>query len=414
VKRNKLAAAGASLRIGVCLGDYVPEVGGGFTFVSQVLQTFLKSGVEADEYEFVIFCDPAAISAFKTIAATRANIEFCALPRRSFLNRALMAVKHYSPLLAFLYRKPSSLERLAKQQRVELIWFVGGGVYETPDMPYIATVWDIQHRTHPWFPEVSAQGRWDFREVTHARFLKRATYVITGTEVGAEQLGWYYQIPIVLIRILPHPTPELQDAVDTQTISAISAKFSGRRFIFYPAQFWPHKNHVNLLVALKILEERYGLIIELALTGSDKGNRAHVEQTVNKLGLTDRVHFLGFVRAAELVFLYRNAQALVYPSFSGPENLPPLEAFSQGCPVVIAEYPGAREQLGDAAVYFDPRLPEDMAEKLALLFGDAKLRDSLIQKGRERAKSRSAVHYVSGILDIFRDFQPVGRCWGAD
>jgi glycosyltransferase involved in cell wall biosynthesis len=281
-------------------------------------------------------------------------------------------------------------------------------------MPYIATVWDIQHRTHPWFPEVSARGRWDFREVTHARFLKRATYVITGTEIGAQQLGWYYQIPRDLIRILAHPTPEFQDAVDSKAISALASKFSGRRFIYYPAQLWPHKNHVNLLLALKILEERHGLAIELALTGSDKGNRAHVEQTVNKLGLTDRVHFLGFVQTAELVFLYRNAQAMVYPSYSGPENLPPLEAFSQGCPVVIAEYPGAYEQLGDAAVYFDPSRPENIAEKLALLFGDAKLRESLIQKGRERAKRWTVAHYVTGIMDIFREFQPVRRCWGAD
>ncbi len=402
------------MRIGVCLGDYVPEVGGGFTFVSQVLQTFLKSGVATAEHQFVIFCDADAIPAFKAVAKTSANIEFCALPRRSFLNRAMMAVKHYSPLLAFLYRKPGALERLARQQRVELIWFVGGGVYETPDIPYIATVWDIQHRTHPWFPEVSAHGRWDFREVTHARHLRRATYVITGTEIGAGQLGWYYQIPRAQIRILPHPTPELPDVADAQAIAAITAKFSGRRFIYYPAQFWPHKNHVNLLLALKILEQRHGLVVELALTGSDKGNRAHVEQMANESGLADRVHFLGFVQTAELVFLYRNAMAMVYPSFSGPENLPPLEAFSQGCPVAIAEYPGAREQLGDAAVYFDPGQPEDMAEQLALLLGDAKLRECLIQKGHERARRWTAEHYVTGVMGIFSEFQSVRRCWGAD
>lgn len=402
------------MRIGVCLADYVPEVGGGFTFVSQVLQALLKSEVKAVEHEFVIFCDVDAIAALKTTVTAGSSIEFCVLPRRSFIKRSLMAVKHYSPLIAFLYRKPSTLEHLARQQRIELMWFVGGGVYETPDIPYIATVWDIQHRTHPWFPEVSAQGRWDFREATHARFLKRAAYVITGTEVGAAQLGWYYQIPRDLIRILPHPTPEFPKAGDAQTVSAIAAQFSGRQYIYYPAQFWPHKNHVNLLMALKILQERYGLAVELALTGSDKGNRAYVVQMAQTLGLTGRVHFLGFVQTADLVFLYRNAQAMVYPSFSGPENLPPLEAFSQGCPVVIAEYPGAREQLGDAAVYFDQRQPEDIAEKLAMLLGDAKLKESLMQKGRERAQKWTATHYVKGIMDIFKDFQSVRRCWGVD
>jgi glycosyltransferase involved in cell wall biosynthesis len=41
---------------------------------------------------------------------------------------------------------------------------------------------------------------------------------------------------------------------------------------------------------------------------------------------------------------------LRYPSFFGAENLPPLEAFALGCPVIAADMPGAREQLGDAAI----------------------------------------------------------------
>lgn len=400
------------MRIGVCLGNYVPEVGGGFTFVSQVLQEFLSSSVIASEHEFVVFCDPAAISALKLESSGAANVEFCALPLRSSLGRALMAVKHYSPLLAFLLRKTGALERLAEQQKIELIWFVGGGVYETPDIPYVATVWDIQHRTHPWFPEVSAQGRWDFREVTHARFLKRATFVITGTELGAEQLGWYYQVPKERIRILPHPTPDFRDVGDVVPGNKIAAKFSARQYIYYPAQFWPHKNHVNLLIALKALEVRHGLVIDIVLTGSNKGNGAYVAQMAELLGLADRVHFLGFVQPDELLFLYRNAQAMVYPSFSGPENLPPLEAFAQGCPVVIAEYPGAREQLSDAAVYFDPLRPDDMAEKLFLLLGDAKLKESLRQKGLELVKGRTVAQYVTGVMGIFTDFQAVRHCWG--
>jgi glycosyltransferase involved in cell wall biosynthesis len=118
------------------------------------------------------------------------------------------------------------------------------------------------------------------------------------------------------------------------------------------------------------------------------------------------------VSPEELLFLYRNARAMVYPSFSGPENMPPLEAFSQGCPVAVAEYPGAREQLGDAVIYFAPQSPEDIAEKLELLLGDVVLQQSLLQKGRERVKSRTVTQYVAGVMDIFRDFQAIRRCWG--
>lgn len=414
MRRNKHAAVKASnMRVGVYIRDYVPESGGGFTFVSQIVQAFLKAGAGVVEHEFIILCNQTSLAALKKIAITGIKVEFCELPKQTLFERFLVAVRRYPLLLLLsrLYLKPSGFELMAKAQRIELIWFAGGGGYEIPDIPYVATVWDIQHRTHPWFPEVSALGEWEKCEISYEHFLKRATRIITGTETGAQQLGWYYQIPRDLIRILPHPAPDLQYEKDSFTSSAITEKFADRKYIFYPAQFWPHKNHANLLIALKVLEERLALKIELVLTGSDKGNRTHIVQLAQSLGLADRVHFLGFVQTTELVFLYRHALAMVYPSFSGPENLPPLEAFSHGCPVVIAEYPGAREQLGDAAVYFDPRLPEDIAGKLALLLGDDSLKELLIRNGRIRAASWTADHYVAGVMDIIKDFQSVRRCW---
>lgn len=396
------------MRVGVCLGDFVPELGGGYTFVSQVFGAFLKLA-HASPHEFVVLCDPAHA---KTLAArgNTAKFEFYGVPRKGLVEAAVGAWKHYSPLFAYLYRRPSRFERAALEHGVELIWFVGGGVYDTPEIPYIATVWDVQHRTHPWFPEVSSGGRWDYRELTHARFLRRAAYVISGTRAGAEQLGWYYQVPQDRIRILPHPMPSLP-AEGLTCNSNFASGLSGKKFVLYPAQFWPHKNHVNLLKALMILTNQYGLTVDLVLTGSDKGNLDYVKSVVNKLGLISQVHFLGFVRTNELVWLYRNAIALVYPSFSGPENLPPLEAFSLGCPVAISDYPGAREQIGDAAVFINPQDPSQIAESLKRLLEQAKLREELIKKGFDRAVRWTTEDYVRGVFSIFDEFAPIRHCW---
>ena len=102
----------------------------------------------------------------------------------------------------------------------------------------------------------------------------------------------------------------------------------------------------------------------LVLVGSDKGNRTFVERRAAELGISHKVLFLGFVPTEDLVGLYTNAKALVYPSFSGPENLPPLEAFALGCPATVANYRGAEEQLGDAAVLFDPMSPAAIADAI--------------------------------------------------
>ena len=88
---------------------------------------------------------------------------------------------------------------------------------------------------------------------------------------------------------------------------------------------------------------------ELVLVGDDKGQAGHVASLVREMGLSDSVHQLGFVETEELVALYRGAHSLLYLSF-GPENLPPLEAYALGCPVVASDVPGAREQLGEAAL----------------------------------------------------------------
>ena len=108
--------------------------------------------------------------------------------------------------------------------------------------------------------------------------------------------------------------------------------------------------------------------------------------------------------------MYRGAYALVYLSYFGPENLPPLEALALGCPVVCADVPGAREQLGSAALFVSPADPPAVAEALRSL-GDDSLRGRLMEAGRSLAKQRSASAYVRGVIDFLDDFEPITRCW---
>src|SRR6266850_1812407 len=173
------------MRVGVFLGDYSPEDGGGYVFVSKVFGAFLELA-HTSNHQFLVFCEPTQIKVLSARPAAR-NVRFYGVRKNNWFDKAIGALKHYSPLFALLYRRPSRFARAALESAVELIWFVGGADYDASEIPYVATVWDLQHRTHPWFPEVSRGGRWDYRDLTWARFLRRATYVITGTEAGREQ-----------------------------------------------------------------------------------------------------------------------------------------------------------------------------------------------------------------------------------
>ena len=305
----------------------------------------------------------------------------------------------------------SSLEKAVKEHGIDLVWFISVWT-EKVTVPYIATVWDLAHRVHPYFPEVSCTGwKWKLRERHYRELLPRAACVITGTVAGKEEIVTYYQVPERLVEVVPFPTPQFALVPETPESEHGGSLELPHNYLFYPAQFWPHKNHVGLLLALKILREKHGLDFHLVLTGSDKGNLGYVMEKAVELGLTDRVIFPGFVETAELRRLYRHAFALVFPTFFGPDNLPPLEAFALCCPVIASRVSGAEEQLGDAALLFDPKDPEEMAQRVKELHDNPAMREELVRLGRVRALRWTAADYVQRVFAIIYDFGSIRRCW---
>jgi glycosyltransferase involved in cell wall biosynthesis len=298
------------------------------------------------------------------------------------------------------------------------VWYLSAGGAGAIDLPYAVPVWDLQHRVQPWFPELSADGKWDAREMYWARCLGRASIVICGTEAGKREIMDLYHVPPDRIKFLPHPTPRFaldnaQSLGDDSSSYVLGRYNLPKGYLFYPAQFWAHKNHIGVLLAVYLLRERYGIEFPVVFIGSDKGNLRYVKQEIEKLNLNDQVHFLGFVPQKDVVGLYRNAFALTYLSFFGPENLPPLEAFALGCPVIASKVPGAEEQLGNAAMLVDPKSPEQITDAIKRLHEDPLLRQALIEGGVKRALKFTGQDFVKGMFSILDEFESIRRTWSA-
>jgi glycosyltransferase involved in cell wall biosynthesis len=397
------------LRIGVYLGDIDPTHGGGFTFQDDVFRALIELDSPGD-HEIVVYCN-----ADKDVLQTyrRPHLEFRPGYRR-FRSKAERFLKIWLRDLAFFLNAlhiSGAFERKLREHRVDFMWFVTPEFAE-PGIPFIYTVFDLQHRIQPWFPEVSEYGRWQHREKSYGDIIPRAFTVITGNEAGREELMRYYQLPPDRIALLPHPTPlfALRAPIGSNK-DTLSKHGIPDQYIFYPAQFWPHKNHVGLLYAVKVLKDRDGMLIHVVLSGSDQGNLAHIKQVVGELGLAEQVHFVGFVSRDDLIALYRHAVALVYLTFFGPENLPPLEAFALGCPVIASNVPGAEQQLGDAALLVEGTNELDVADAIKSLYCEPDLRLSLAKRGRERAAQWTATDYVKAVIRVFDRFQLIRRCW---
>ncbi|MCX7309067.1 MAG: glycosyltransferase, partial [Afipia sp.] len=142
-----------------------------------------------------------------------------------------------------------------------------------------------------------------------------------------------------------------------------------------------------------------------------KGNRAYITDLAAREGISELIHPLGFVERNDLVALYRRALALSYVSWCGPENLPPLEAFALGCPVIASRIPGSEEQLGDAALFCEPGDPGSIASAIRKLYDDKSLRVRLVEAGRARAKRFTPADYIHGVMGYLDEFESIRRCW---
>jgi glycosyltransferase involved in cell wall biosynthesis len=279
------------------------------------------------------------------------------------------------------------------------------------DYPYITTVWDLQHRLQPYFPEVSISGQWDNREKFYLKMLRQAAFIITGTEVGKAEIEKFYHVPAERIKVVPFFTPQFTSTSNLTDQDIIKKYNLPNQYLFYPAQFWTHKNHIGLLLAIKLLKEKYDIELPLVFVGSDQGNESYVREMVQKLNLSQQVYFLGFVPQEDMVNLYGHAFALTFMTFFGPDNLPPLEAMALGCPVIASNVSGAKEQLGDAALLVDPKKPEEIAEAIKSLSEDSALRQDLIKRGLIRAYRWTAQDYVKEIFSVIDNFEAIRRCW---
>lgn len=327
--------------------------------------------------------------------------------RRNFRNAKLIK------LIKFFF-KYNSFERRFLINSIDLVYFLSptGPACDLEEINYIFTIWDLAHLDEPEFPEVRWNREFERRENHYQEVLPRATAIIVDSEVGKENLINHYRIQANRVYVAP-----FQAAVTTRekNISPkkndnILKKYSlNVPYIYYPAQFWAHKNHIYLLRGIRALEDEYGISIGAIFSGGDKGNLTYIKECTKKLGLTDRIRFVGFVSNEEIPTLYEQSIALVMPTYFGPTNLPPLEAFELNVPVLYSNKIGLRDQGEDAVLLIDLDNPSSMALKLAELIRSPNLREKLIENGKKLVAKNLEVK--NPLEEITEKFICKRICW---
>jgi len=243
--------------------------------------------------------------------------------------------------------------------------------------------WDLQH-LH--LPELFTQAEINSREVRYRAFCAQAAVVAVASRWVRADLLHHYQLPEDKVIVVPMASVLSAYAPPTaDDLAEVTRKFTlPERFIFYPAQTWPHKNHLGLLDALASLRAD-GLIVPLVCTGTLNDFYPRIAAHARRLGLEQQVRFLGYVAPVDIQCLYRLAEVVVIPSRFEGWGLPISEAFMAGVPVAASTATSLPELVGDAGLLFDPAQPAEIAAAIRRLWVDEALRRTLAGRGIERA-----------------------------
>ncbi|WP_236840752.1 glycosyltransferase [Bradyrhizobium sp. CCGE-LA001] len=377
------------------------EVGGGFQQPLNDL-LWLRDWASKSGNEIVVYSpDPRTLEILKEFGVIARLLKF------GPLDHVFLFLKYCGPfdLVQIASKLKSPFERTLIRDGIDVVHFTSTSkrhllLYE---LPFIITIFDGCHRDAPEFPEVRTFGEFERREILFGLASTKAAIVIVNAPELTDDLCRRYAMErerAVCIPFSPS-TYVSQSLPDAETDAAVLTKYRLEPgYLFYPAQFWPHKNHMTLLAALALLRER-GITERLVLCGSDRGGRDKIDAAIRTYGLSDQISIIGFVKSVELGALYRSAAALVMPSYFGPTNLPPLEAWAIGTPVI---YPEAfKAQAGDAAILFDYDDPHSLAEAIIALRTDG-TRERLRAAGRLRL-AQFAAETEAGRLQFARHLE---------
>lgn len=195
-------------------------------------------------------------------------------------------------------------------------------------------------------------------------------------------------------------TPE---AVDDSLLSLIKnsshKKIIEQPYIFYLGNAHPHKNIEGLIKVFLKLQERYPSL-HLVLSGGDHYFWKKIKSGINSS--STNIIFTNYVTDEQIINLYKNAECFVLPSYEEGFGIPILEAMACSCPVVSSNAGSLPEVGGDAVIYFNPEDLSDMAEKIAQVLDDQKLRKNLIAKGLQRYKKFSWKKMAQQTLEVYQ------------
>ena len=328
---------------------------------------------------------PAVVPAVVPIERTGLRAAVLRMAGAAIPSQIRAAVRRRWPRPYSLPESDGSIERAA----VDVMHFPMQLGFLT-EVPTIYTPHDLQHLHLPHFFSRTDIAR---REKQYRTLCDQASIVVVMSTWAKDDFVAEYRLPPEKVRVVPGAatTAVYEQPTQREMAEARERLRLPERFAIYPAKAWPHKNHLRLVAALKLLRDR-GVEVPVVLTGNQGGSEIAVLAKARALGVDDLLHFVGFVTPGDLVALYGMARMMVFPSLFEGWGLPVVEALAAGLPVACSNATCLPAVTAGAAELFDPTDSAAMADAVGRVWSDERLRERLMADGPARAACFSWDH----------------------
>lgn len=404
-------SASSGFRVAIDARSRTGTTGGVQQFTLGLLHSLGRLPDEGDEYLALTFADDAAWLApavsrrvhllSARLPATRrgllGSLRRRALTQFPFVRSGWTRLRRSLPTGEELARSDGTVERVG----VDVMHFVRQMAFLT-EIPSIYHPWDLQH-IH--LPQFFTDRERRIRDNAYQSFCARAARIVAATSWTKADLVKTYGIAAERIMVIPvaqdpdgYPVPSSEDIAEVRKVFDLP-----ERFLIYPAQTWPHKNHLLLLEALARTGGVHHETINLVCTGHLNEHYAEIKRAVDRHHLGDRVRFLGYVTAAQLQAIYRCSTGMIFPSLFEGWGIPIVEAFMAGTPVACSSATSLPALVRDAALVFDPNDVGQIVEAALSLWTDPDLREVLVVRGRQRAGEFNPLQVARTYRALYRD-----------
>ena len=292
-------------------------------------------------------------------------------------------------------RAASALDAL----KPDVAHFTNGMIPIGAPSPTVVTVHDMSLRLYPGCHPVRRLLL--NRPLMHVAIRQASSIVTVSHSARRDLLRLHGVAPDRVSVVHEAASPVFRPIVDRDRLEDMRARYSlPRRFMLYVGTIEPRKNLTRLMEAFAAARDQ-GIPHHLVCVGPYGWSSRDLSSRIERLGITDAVHFTGYVPFDHLPSIYNLGEFFAFPSLYEGFGLPVVEAMACGIPVLTSSTSSLGEIAGDAAITVDPTDTEAITGAIVRLGTDAELRRHISERGMQRARSFSWEQTARQMLAVY-------------